>query len=154
MTISTRITERMQALAQYIEHHAAEPLTLAQLARRAHLSPTHLQRTFKSVMGVSPKAFHDAARLKALKGGLKSGKSVLAAITEAGFESTSRAYGHAPRSLGMTPSAYRAGGAGEHIVHAFRATAMGPLLMAATDRGVCFAQFGRSEASLVAQLQD
>ncbi|HEX3845822.1 MAG TPA: methylated-DNA--[protein]-cysteine S-methyltransferase [Steroidobacteraceae bacterium] len=148
-----RIVGRMQALARHIDTHAAEPLALAQLAKRAHLSPTHLQRTFKAVMGVSPKAYQDAARLKQLKSGLKSGKSVLEAITAAGFESTSRVYGHAPRSLGMTPSAYRAGGAGEHIAYAHRRTALGSLLMAATERGVCFAQFGESEAALVARLQ-
>jgi AraC family transcriptional regulator of adaptative response/methylated-DNA-[protein]-cysteine methyltransferase len=100
-----RIVQRMQGLAHYIDAHAAETLTLVQLAKRAHLSPTHLQRTFKSIIGVSPKAYQDAARLRQLKTGLKSGKSVLDAITEAGFESTSRVYGHAPRSLGMTPSA-------------------------------------------------
>jgi AraC family transcriptional regulator of adaptative response/methylated-DNA-[protein]-cysteine methyltransferase len=148
-----RTTQRMHALAKYIEQHAAAPLTLRQLADRAHLSPTHLQRTFKAVMGVSPKAYHDAARLKHLKGSLKMGKGVLEAITAAGFDSTSRAYGNAPRSLGMTPSAYRAGGAGEHIVHAFRRTALGPLLMAATVRGVCFAQFGADESALVDQLK-
>ncbi|HEX4241225.1 MAG TPA: methylated-DNA--[protein]-cysteine S-methyltransferase [Steroidobacteraceae bacterium] len=150
---AARIVQRMQALAHYIDAHAAETLTLAELAKRAHLSPTHLQRTFKSIIGVSPKAYQDAARLKQLKTGLKSGKSVLDAITEAGFESTSRVYGHAPRSLGMTPSAYRAGGAGEHVTYAYRRTALGPLLMAATERGVCFAQFGESAAALVAQLQ-
>jgi AraC family transcriptional regulator, regulatory protein of adaptative response / methylated-DNA-[protein]-cysteine methyltransferase len=79
---------------------------------------------------------------------------VLDAITEAGFESTSRIYSHAPRNLGMTPSAYRRGGAGESIAYAVRATTMGPLLMAATDRGVCFAQFGESEASLIGQLKN
>ncbi|HEX3848037.1 MAG TPA: helix-turn-helix domain-containing protein, partial [Steroidobacteraceae bacterium] len=134
-----RVVQRMQELARYIDEHAAEALPLAQLGRRAHLSPTHLQRTFKAIVGVSPKAYQDAARLKQLKSGLKSGKSVIDAIGEAGFESTSRVYGHAPRSLGMTPSAYRSGGAGERIVHAYRRTALGPLLMAATERGVCFA---------------
>jgi AraC family transcriptional regulator of adaptative response/methylated-DNA-[protein]-cysteine methyltransferase len=98
--------------------------------------------------------FQDAARLRRLKGGLKAGKSVLDAITEAGFESTSRIYNHAPRNLGMTPSAYRRGGAGESIAYAVRATTMGPLLMAATDRGVCFAQFGADEAALIGQLKN
>jgi AraC family transcriptional regulator of adaptative response/methylated-DNA-[protein]-cysteine methyltransferase len=78
---------------------------------------------------------------------------VLAAITDAGFESTSRIYGHAPRNLGMTPTAYRHGGAGEAIAYAARPTEMGTLLMAATDRGVCFAQFGDTESALVAQLK-
>ena len=43
-------------------------------------------------------------------------------------------------------------GASENIVYAARHTAMGPLVMAATARGVCFAQFGESEAVLIAQL--
>jgi AraC family transcriptional regulator, regulatory protein of adaptative response / methylated-DNA-[protein]-cysteine methyltransferase len=147
-----RAARMIQSIAAYIEAHASEPLTLAQLAKRAHLSPAHLQRRFKAALGVSPKMYHDAARLRRLKGGLKAGKSVLDAIVDAGFESTSRVYNHAPRNLGMTPSVYRRGGAGETIVYAVRATAMGPLLMAATERGVCFAQFGASTSVLVAQL--
>jgi len=145
-------TKRMHALARYIEAHAGERLPLARLARAAHLSPTHLQRTFKAVLGVSPKAYQDGVRLKRLKSGLKGGRSVLDSITDAGFESTSRVYGASTRSLGMTPSAYRAGGAGETIAYACRRTSLGLLLMAGTDRGVCFAQFGTDEAALRAQL--
>jgi AraC family transcriptional regulator of adaptative response/methylated-DNA-[protein]-cysteine methyltransferase len=143
----------MQGLAQYIDKNADQPLSLELLSEQAHLSPTHLQRTFKAVLGVSPKAYHDAARLRLLKSSLKSGKSVLDAIGDAGFQSTSRIYGHATRNLGMAPSVYRAGGRGETIAYAFRNTALGPLLMAATMRGVCFAQFGRSESALLAQLE-
>ncbi len=143
----------MAELARYIDRHADEPLSLKTLAEQAHLSPAHLQRVFKGALGVSPKAYHDAARMRLLKGALKSGKGVLESITEAGFQSTSRVYGHATRTLGMTPSAYRSGASGETIVHAFRATALGPLMMAATDRGVCFAQFGTSERSLLERLQ-
>jgi AraC family transcriptional regulator of adaptative response/methylated-DNA-[protein]-cysteine methyltransferase len=148
-----RKTQLIQSIADYIERHADEPLTLAHLAGRAHLSPDHLQREFKALLGVSPKMYQDAARLRRLKEGLKSGKRVLDAITEAGFESTSRVYGHTSRNLGMTPSAYRRGGAGENIFHAGRQTALGPLLMAATERGVCFAQFGESLAALTEQLR-
>jgi AraC family transcriptional regulator of adaptative response/methylated-DNA-[protein]-cysteine methyltransferase len=148
-----RAVELMQALARYIEAHAEEPLSLRKLSEQAHLSPAHLQRTFKAVLGISPKAFHDASRLRVLKGALKAGKSVLDSITEAGFQSTSRVYGHAMRNLGMIPSAYRDGGEGETIAYAHRDTALGPLLMAATGRGVCFAQFGSSEAALIEQLR-
>ena len=146
------ISQLMRAMAEYIEKHAGDALSLRHLAEQAQLSPSHLQRTFKAVLGVSPKEYHDAARLQRLKGGLKGGKSVLDSIVEAGFQSPSRVYGHAARNLGMTLSTYRAGGAGETIAHAFRDTALGPLLMAATDRGVCFAQFGNSKAALIAQL--
>ena len=148
-----RATRIIASIADYIEQHANERLTLTRLAEQAHLSPAHLQRRFKAALGVSPKMFQDAARLRRLKGGLKAGKSVVDAIADAGFESTSRVYGHAPRSLGMTPSAYRRGGSGESIAYAARDTAMGPLLMAATDRGVCFAQFGASTTALIAQLK-
>src|ERR1700678_200176 len=145
-------TQLMQGLARYIDENADEPMPLARLARQAHLSPAHLQRRFKAVLGVSPKAYQDAARLKRLKSGLKSGHSVLDSIADAGFQSTSRVYAAPTRNLVMPPSAYRAGGAGETIAYACRDTALGPLLMAATERGVCFAQFGKSESALEAQL--
>lgn len=149
-----RVTRRIKALAAYIEAHADEPLSLARLAKAAHLSGPHLQRTFKAIVGVSPKAYQDQKRLERLKSGLKGGARVLDSIAAAGFQSTSRLYGHATRSLGMTPSAYRAGGAGETIAYACRQTALGPLLMAATDRGVCFAQFGETEAELLGRLAE
>jgi AraC family transcriptional regulator, regulatory protein of adaptative response / methylated-DNA-[protein]-cysteine methyltransferase len=143
----------MQALAQYIDKNADEAIPLARLAKQAHLSPAHVQRKFKAILGVSPKAYQDAARLRRLKSGLKSGQSVLDSIADAGFQSTSRVYGATTRNLGMTPSAYRAGGEGETIAYACRNTALGPLLMAATDRGVCCAQFGENAAALIAQLR-
>jgi AraC family transcriptional regulator of adaptative response/methylated-DNA-[protein]-cysteine methyltransferase len=145
-------TMRMRAIAEYIERKAGARLPLRHLAERAHLSPTHFQRTFSAVIGVSPKAYQDAARLRLLKRGLRAESGVLPAIAAAGFESTSRVYGHAARSLGMTPSAYRRGGAGETITYAARDTALGLLLMAATERGVCFAQFGASQRELLHEL--
>jgi AraC family transcriptional regulator of adaptative response/methylated-DNA-[protein]-cysteine methyltransferase len=148
-----RAADAMQSLARYIDRHADDALPLEHLAKQAHLSLAHLQRKFKAALGVSPKAYQDAARLKRLKQGLKAGQRVLDSIADAGFQSTSRVYGEATRSLGMTPASYRAGGAGESIAYACRATALGLLMMAATDRGVCFAQFGASEADLAAQLR-
>lgn len=148
-----RTVERMQATARYIEEHADEPLSLNRLAAHAHLSPTHFQRVFKRVMGISPKAFHDANRFRLLKSALVTGKGVLDSIAEAGFESTSRVYGNAMRSLGMKPAAYRRGGAGEAITYACRHTTLGALVMAATTRGVCFAQFGYDQPGLIAQLR-
>jgi AraC family transcriptional regulator, regulatory protein of adaptative response / methylated-DNA-[protein]-cysteine methyltransferase len=147
------MTRLIRAIAEYIDKNAEEPLSLTLLAAQAQLSPTYFQRMFKVVLGISPKAYHDAARLRLLKGSLKAGKSVLESITGAGFQSTSRVYGRTTRNLGMTPSSYRAGGAGETIAYACRETALGPLLMAATHRGVCLAQFGSSESALIADLK-
>jgi AraC family transcriptional regulator of adaptative response/methylated-DNA-[protein]-cysteine methyltransferase len=151
-TAAPRTAERIAAVAAHIEAHADETLPLAQLARRAGLSPAHFQRAFKAAVGISPKAFQDAARQRRLKSALRAGTGVTVAIFDAGFGSTSRVYGQAARSLGMTPSAYRAGGAGESIAWAVRTTVLGPLMMAATDRGVCFVQFGDDAAALRGQL--
>lgn len=142
------VAARVEAVARFIDAHADEPLPLARLAARARLSPAHFQRRFKAHLGVSPKVYQDGVRLARLKAGLRGGAAVLDAIVGAGFSSTSRVYGAAARNLGMTPSAYRAGGGGETIAYACRPTALGLLMMAATDRGVCFAEFGMSEAAL------
>ncbi len=146
-------TRLMQALARYIEAHAEEALSLETLAHQAQLSPAHLQRSFRAAFGISPKAYHDAARVRRLKASLQSGDKVLDAITTAGFQSTSRVYEMANRRLGMTPTAYRSGGAGEVLFHACRETRLGPLLMAASSHGVCFAQFGDSRQMLVEALR-
>lgn len=143
---------RVQALADYIRAHADEPLPLARLAEQAGISPFHLQRSFKAVLGVSPKEFHAAERLRGFKDRLRAGDSVLGATFETGYGSTSRVYEQVDGGLGMTPSAYRDGGAGEVIHYAVRKTMMGLLMMAATARGVCFVQFGESEPELVANL--
>ncbi|HZH44506.1 MAG TPA: bifunctional DNA-binding transcriptional regulator/O6-methylguanine-DNA methyltransferase Ada [Lysobacter sp.] len=146
-------SERLQAAARYIERHADRPLPLAELAAQAGLSSAHFQRRFRALFGVTPRQMQDAVRMRTLKTELRKGAAVTEAIYAAGFGSPSRVYGEAARHLGMTPKAYRDGGAGEHIAWAVRDTALGPLLMAATERGVCFAQFGESAELLNAQLQ-
>lgn len=140
-------------LARYIAANADTRLTLDQLAARVHLSPSRFQRVFKSTFGVSPKKFQQAARSEHFKALLRAGTDVTEAIYEAGYGSSSRVYGQTMHNIGMTPKRYRAGGEGETLSWACRETVLGPLLMAATDRGVCFAQFGDDCASLQQQLQ-
>jgi AraC family transcriptional regulator of adaptative response/methylated-DNA-[protein]-cysteine methyltransferase len=140
-------------LARYIASNADDSLTLETLAARVHLSPSRMQRVFKSTFGVSPKKFQQAARSERFKSLLRSGIDITDAIYEAGYGSTSRVYSQAMHNVGMTPSRYRAGGKGETLTWACRDTTLGPILMAATDRGVCFAQFGDSCDKLLQQLQ-
>jgi AraC family transcriptional regulator of adaptative response/methylated-DNA-[protein]-cysteine methyltransferase len=144
---------RIERIARYIAAHADEPLPLARLAREAGISPTYLQRRFRALVGVSPREFQDSIRLGVLKSKLATGQRVIDAIGSAGFESTSRVYATRARSLGMSPSRYRAGGAGEAISYAVRPTRLGTLMMAATDQGVCFASFGPDAASLERELR-
>lgn len=142
----------MQAMAQYIEHHVDEALPLARLADQAGMSAAHFQRAFKAALGVSPREFQAARRLARFKLALRDGEGILEAGLDAGFGSSSRLYAMADGSLGMTPSAYREGGAGEVITHAVRETSLGLLMMAATARGICFAEFGTSGEDLLARL--
>ncbi|WP_417544582.1 bifunctional transcriptional activator/DNA repair enzyme AdaA [Marinobacter sp.] len=154
--LATDETSRVAVLtkiARYIDNNAEERLTLSTLADMAGLSPSRLQRIFKETLGISPKTYQDAARMRRFKQSLKDGKGVTEAIFASGFGSISRVYGEATRNLGMPPKAYGAGGAGEVITFACRITALGLLAMAATDKGVCFAQFGKDESSLVSKLQ-
>lgn len=148
-----RDLEKLTEIARYIESHADERLSLARLSGLAGLSAGRFQKSFKAAFGASPKEYQDAARLALLKGALKEGEGVAGAIYAAGFGSPSRVYGEAGRNMGMTPATYRAGGEGEQIFYAYRKSAMGPLLMAATERGVCFAQFGDSRSALLKQLK-
>ncbi len=116
---------RLVRVAQHIEMHADEALTLSSLAKVAALSPSRLQKQFKAAFGVSPKAYQDAVRMRRFKQSLKDGSKVTDAIFASGFGSVSRVYGEANRSIGMPPRTYRAGGAGEVIVYAGRTTALG-----------------------------
>ncbi len=143
--------ERMQALCESIRARAdsGEPLTLAVLAAEAGMSPGHFQRTFRAAIGVSPREFVESCRLEALRHGLRRGESVTAAIYDAGFGSSSRVYERADRRLGMTPKEYRAGGKDLEISYAAFSTPVGRLLLGATDRGLCFVQFGERDAALV-----
>ncbi len=145
---------RLLEVARYIESHADERLTLARIAAHAGLSASRLQRIFKQAFGLSPKAFQDSVRMKQFKQSLKRGDSITDAIFSSGFGSTSRVYGEATRNIGMTPKAYRAGGAGETIAYANRDTALGPMTMAATQKGVCFVQFGDDREHLLVKLKD
>ena len=144
---------KLVEIARYIESHADERLTLDKLAKQADLSPSRFQRVFKAAFGVSPKAFQDSVRMKRFKSALKEGDDVTGAIFSAGCGSVSRVYGEQVRNIGMTPKAYRSGGAGETIAYICRDTALGTMMIAATERGVCFVQFGENLGTLLEQLR-
>jgi len=112
------------------------------------VSPFHLQRTFKRLLGVSPREYQDALRVTHFKSRLRAGDTVSRATYEAGFGSSSRVYERSDRALGMTPAAYRRGGAGMRITYTIVASAFGELLVATTERGVCAVALGDSDDAL------
>lgn len=146
-------TTRIQTVCDYIRAHPEEPLGLRQLAQSAGLSPFYFQRSFKAVVGVTPKQFVDSCRVGSLKGQLRARPSVTDAIYEAGFGSGSRVYERADKSLGMTPRQYQSGGSQTAISYVSVKSPLGRMMIAATDRGLCFVQFGESDEDLLAQLR-
>ena len=131
---------------------AAEPPSLAQLAAAASCGPHHFHRLFRRIVGVTPKAYAAAQRQRRVQAGLAGGSGVTAALYEAGFSSSGRFYHGADAMLGMTPTAYRAGGAGEAIRYAAGPCSLGTVLVAVSGRGVCAILLGDDPAPLEADL--
>jgi AraC family transcriptional regulator of adaptative response/methylated-DNA-[protein]-cysteine methyltransferase len=129
-------------------------MTLDGIGKEIGLSPFHLQRSFKRVMGISPRQYRDARRIEQFKETVKGGSSVTDAIYEAGYGSSSRLYERASDELGMTPASYRKRGSGSRIDFTIAESELGLMLLAATNRGVCMVGFGGDAAALEKELRD
>ncbi|HWJ41190.1 MAG TPA: bifunctional DNA-binding transcriptional regulator/O6-methylguanine-DNA methyltransferase Ada [Candidatus Limnocylindrales bacterium] len=142
---------------EYIDTHIAdlgeERITLELLGEQSGLSPYHLQRKFKEIVGLTPAQYVRARKSELLKGELKRGETVSRATFGAGYGSSSRVYGDSDKRLGMTPATYRRGGAGAHIEYVTARTSLGILLVGATDRGVCAVTLGNDVKSLEGALE-
>jgi AraC family transcriptional regulator of adaptative response/methylated-DNA-[protein]-cysteine methyltransferase len=138
----------VRAMCRYIEQHIEDRLTLSLLAKEFRLSPFHLQRTFKAVLGVSPKAYIDACRLRQVKQNLQAGHDVTTALYAAGYGSSSRLYERTATQLGMTPDKYRRGAIAAVVRYTIANSPLGRMLIAATEKGICSIQFANNDAQL------
>jgi AraC family transcriptional regulator, regulatory protein of adaptative response / methylated-DNA-[protein]-cysteine methyltransferase len=146
--------ERQVATARaYLADHLDETVTLDRLGREVGVSPYHLQRTFKRVLGLTPKEYVLALRAERLKLRLKGGDDVTTATYEAGYGAGSRLYEQSDARLGMTPGTFRRGGRGAHIRYALAAAPLGRLLVAATERGICTVRLGDDDHELAQGLR-
>jgi AraC family transcriptional regulator of adaptative response/methylated-DNA-[protein]-cysteine methyltransferase len=130
-----------------------EPPTLDELAARVGVSRAHLQRAFTKAIGVSPHRYAATLREARLRTALRSGATVSAATYESGFGSSSRVYESAGTAIGMTPARYRRGALGTTVVYGIVPSALGPVIVAATDRGICHVALGDDEAALERDLR-
>lgn len=144
--------EITRAACRLIEDQMGEPITLAALGEQIGVSAFHLQRTFKSVMGISPGRYAEMHRIKRFKKSVREGESIANATYDAGFGSSSRLYEGAAVQLGMTPATYGKGGRGAVINYAVVDCPLGKLLVAATNKGVCSVTLGDSDTELQAAL--
>lgn len=141
------------AACRLIESAPEEP-SLEVLARSAGMSRYHFHRIFKSVTGLTPKAYAAAHRQKRVREELPRAATVTEALYDAGFNSNGRFYSAATRMLGMTPTAFRAGGVNTTIRFAVGECSLGSILVAATDLGVCAILLGDDPETLLQDLQD
>jgi AraC family transcriptional regulator of adaptative response/methylated-DNA-[protein]-cysteine methyltransferase len=146
-------SDGVKAICRFIEQHLDEPLTLDRLGKEFRQSPFHLQRRFKAVLGITPRAYADSCRLRTLKRNLQAGDSVTRAMYDAGYGSSSRLYEKTASQLGMTPDKYRRGAIAAAIRYTCADSPLGRMLIAATDRGICSIQFARTDGELMEGLK-
>lgn len=144
--------ELVRRICHAIDEHDEEPLTLKTLSTETGVSPHHLQRTFKDVMGITPRQYAESRRLEQFKSKVKGGASVTDAMYDAGYGSSRGLYEKSSARLGMTPATYGRGGLGMRIIYTIAGCPLGRVLVAATERGVCSVALGDSDSGLSAAL--
>ncbi|MGQ0601400.1 MAG: bifunctional DNA-binding transcriptional regulator/O6-methylguanine-DNA methyltransferase Ada [Anaerolineales bacterium] len=145
--------ELIQHVIRTLEERVDDTPTLAELAAQFHLSPYHLQRTFKRIVGVTPKQYALGLRVQRFKQGLKDGQRVTEAALDSGFNGNAHMYVQASAQMGMTPKMYQRGAPAIEIAYAIVASPLGHLLVAATEKGVCSVKLGDNKRALEAELR-
>lgn len=144
--------ELVRQICHAIDEHDEEPQTLNTLSQETGVSAHHLQRTFKELMGITPRQYAESRRLNQFKAKIKGGASVTEAMYDAGYGSSRSLYEQSSARLGMTPATYGRGGRGMRIIYTTADCSLGRLLVAATERGVCSVALGDSNADLIKAL--
>ncbi|WP_010183611.1 bifunctional DNA-binding transcriptional regulator/O6-methylguanine-DNA methyltransferase Ada [Sphingomonas sp. PAMC 26605] len=130
---------------------ADELVALDTIAARVGYAPHHFHRLFKRATGVTPAAYARGLMARRAARALTEEATVTAAIYEAGYSAPSRFYEEGAKRLGMSPSAWRRGGEGVTIRWILVETSLGPMLVAATDKGLCRVSFDEDEGALRAR---
>jgi AraC family transcriptional regulator of adaptative response/methylated-DNA-[protein]-cysteine methyltransferase len=148
---ATQSAEEACVLAAIAAIRAEGAMTLEALADLTGYTPTHFQRLFKRTVGMSPAAFARAIREERVRAGLSMGQTVTQALSNAGYAGSKQFYAETKGKLGMAPSDWSKGGAGRVVHWAVLPTSLGPMLVGATEKGVCCLAFGEGEAELRAR---
>lgn len=146
--------ELIDRICKYVEDNLSRKLTLSTLSSYAGISPFHLQRTFKRVVGISPRQYIEARRLAKMKRSLRNGETVARALYRSGFSSRSRLYEKVPSRFGVNPGTLRRGGLGLRIDYTIVDCPLGRLLVGSTERGICAVCMGNTDTAVKAALSE
>jgi len=138
----------VQRICRFIDKQADNPPSLSQLAAQFNISQYHLQRTFKNLVGITPRQYTEARRIESFKNLLRQGEKVVNAVYESGYNSSSSLYESSASKLGMTPDTYRKGGKNMIINYTIIPCSMGYLLVATTELGICSVKLGDTKEEL------
>lgn len=143
----------IQSACRSIEAADAK-VSLDELAASAKMSPSHFHRTFRSILGITPKQYEIQVRRDRARSSLEDTRSITDAIYSSGHGSSSRFYEQSNQWLGMKPSVYRSGAKSERIQYASRKSSLGTVLVAISEKGVCAILLGKNKSKLVQELQE
>ena len=151
--LTSRRAELVGRVCAHIQDNLAGDLRLGTLGERFSISPYHLQRVFKEVVGMSPRRYTEECRISRLKAHLGEGDSVTKSLRKVGYGSQSWLYNDSTIKLGMTPGTFRRGGLGMRIVYQTGGSPLGRMLVAATEHGICMVTLGEDDDQLAKALR-
>lgn len=149
----SRAAALVNRVAQALKENSDTEPQLGALARQLGTTAGTIRRAFLQVTGITPRELSKALRLERFKRLLRAGRGITESLYETGYGSSSRVYERSNAQLGMTPATYRKGGIGMKMTYTIAKSAMGKILVAATERGVSAVYLGDGEAALVSELK-
>lgn len=144
----------VEQICNYIRSNASSDLSLDRLETRFGLSRYSLHRTFREIMGITPRKYLEECRINMLKQNLREGEPLPNAVYSTGYNSQSWLYKDGNLKLGMLPSSYRNGGKGAIVKYLTDKCDLGFLLVAETEHGICTLSMADSEKELVEYLKE
>src|ERR1700753_1739516 len=145
--------QRIAEAINYISRHFKEQPNLDEVAEKVNMSPFHFQRMFTDWAGISPKKFQQYLSLDYAKGILKEKQATLFdAAFQTGLSGTGRLHDLFINIEGMTPAEYKNGGKALHINYSFAESPFGNILVASTEKGICYLAFADDRDNAFKQL--
>jgi AraC family transcriptional regulator of adaptative response/methylated-DNA-[protein]-cysteine methyltransferase len=139
----------------YIKSNFKEQPNLEDVAKQVNLSPFHFQRIFSEWAGTSPKKFLQFTTVEYAKLLLKEKQATLFETAfETGLSGTSRLHDLFINIEGMTPAEYKNGGKNLTINYSFAISIFGNIIVASTQKGICYMAFYEDESAAFSLLQN